>query len=385
MRYMTHCFRSMLHLSSATRLSIAIVAALMCLATYILMYEEIYPGNSLFLSLPIVLASWLFKLRGMAVCLIGMLLVILLFHSISHTGLFLSHRIYLFFALGGFALLLEGFITVSFRELFDVSDETQQRMEAVYEQQQQLNQLREQFLLNVNHELRTPLTATYGYLELLVEYHERLDVASRATFLSNALSSCEELQRLVDTMFDALYLRQEREPLALEALSVSEVVRDVIDHFDPRRLHLYDLHIQVPQRLVVRAHAHSVRQVLRNLLSNATKYAPEHTPLIISAALYDPTTVQHQEHLAQEVCICVKDAGPGIPPEEIPHLFDQFFRLRRDMMSKVYGTGLGLYVSQQLVEAMGGRIWVESAGIAGQGSTFCFTLPCVPREQGSTT
>jgi signal transduction histidine kinase len=341
------------------------------------MYEEIYPGNSLFLSLPIVLASWLFKVRGMAICLIGMLLVILLFHSISHTALFLSHHIYLFFALGGFALLLEGFITVSFRELFDVSDETRQRMEGVYEQEQQLNLLREQFLLHVNHELRTPLTATYGYLELLVEYHERLDGESRATFLSNALSSCEELQRLVDTMFDALHLHQVREPLALEAVSVSDVVRDVIDHFDPRRLHLYDLRVQIPQHLVVRAHVHSLRQVLRNLLSNATKYSPEHTALIITAALYRPTTAQQQESAVQEVCICVKDAGAGIPPEEIAHLFGQFVRLRRDMTSKVHGTGLGLYISKQLVEAMGGRIWVESSGIAGEGSTFCFTLPCV--------
>jgi signal transduction histidine kinase len=307
-----------------------------------------------------------------------MLLVILFFHSIYHAGVFLSHHIYLFFPLGGFALLLEGFITVSFRELFDVSDETRQRMEAVYEQQQQLNQLREQFILNVDHELRTPLTSVSGYLELLVEYNEQLDAASRATFLSNALASCEELQSLVNTIFDVLHVRQMREPLALEVVSVSDVVRDVVDHFDPRRLHLYDLHIQVPQHLVVRAHAHYLRQVLRNLLSNATKYAPEHTSLIISAALYDPTTVHHQEHAAQEVCIRVKDAGPGIPPEDIPHLFGQFVRLRRDMMSKVYGTGLGLYISKQLVEAMGGRIWVESEGIPGQGSTFCFTLPSVP-------
>jgi signal transduction histidine kinase len=381
LRYLNAWFRYILHLPSGVRLSIVVVATLLCLAGYMLMYEGIYPGTSLFLSLPIALASWLFKLRGMAVCLIGMLLAILIFHSIYHAGLFLSHQIYIFIALGGFALLLEGFLTASFRELFDVSDEMRQEMAAVYEQQQQLNQLREQFILNVNHELRTPLTSAYGYLELLLEYNEQLDAASRVTFLKNAIYSCEELQGLVNNIFDTLHISHEREPFSLEELSVIDVVREVIEHFDPRRLRLYALQIQVPEHLVVRAHAQYLRQVLRNLLSNATKYSPEHTPIIVSAALDSPTTVQQQELVAQEVRICVKDAGSGIPPEDIPRLFGQFVRLRRDITSQVRGTGLGLYVSKELVEAMGGRIWVESEGIPGQGSTFCFTLPSVPCVQ----
>jgi signal transduction histidine kinase len=385
LRYLNCWFRYMLHLSPGVRLGIVIVVTLLCLAAYVLMYEGIYPGTSLFLGIPIALASWLFKLRGMAVCLMGMLLVILLFHSLYHTGLFLSHQIYIFIALGGFSLLLEGFLTASFRALFDVSDETRQKMATVYEQQQQLNQLREQFIQNVNHELRTPLTSAYGYLELLLVYHEQLDAASRVTFLKNALDSCEELQSLVNNIFDTLHVRHETESLSLEALSVLDVVREVIEHADPRRLQLYALHIQVPEHLVVRANAQYLRQVLRNLLSNATKYAPEHTPIIVSAALYDPPTAHQQELVAQEVCICVKDAGPGIPPEDLPRLFGQFVRLRRDMTSQVPGTGLGLYVSKQFVEAMGGRIWVESAGIPGQGSTFCFTLPYVPRVQAGTT
>src|SRR5262249_47727437 len=76
-----------------------------------------------------------------------------------------------------------------------------------------------------------------------------------------------------------------------------------------------------------------------------------------------------------EVCISVQDAGPGIPADEIPLLFGQFVRLQRDLSGPVRGIGLGLYISRQLVEAMGGRIWVESSGISGQGSRFCFTLP----------
>ena len=80
--------------------------------------------------------------------------------------------------------------------------------------------------------------------------------------------------------------------------------------------------------------------------------------------------------LPSHVCICVKDSGPGIPPEEIPFLFEKFVRLKRDLSGTVRGTGLGLYMSKLLVEAMSGRMWVESSGIPGEGSRFCFTLPC---------
>ena len=77
------------------------------------------------------------------------------------------------------------------------------------------------------------------------------------------------------------------------------------------------------------------------------------------------------------VCIGVKDSGPGIPPDDISLLFEKFGRLNRDISGPIRGVGLGLYISKQLVEAMDGHIWVESLGIAGQGSRFCFTLPLV--------
>ncbi len=79
-----------------------------------------------------------------------------------------------------------------------------------------------------------------------------------------------------------------------------------------------------------------------------------------------------------QVYICVQDSGPGIPASEIPILFGKFVRLKRDLVGNIRGTGLGLYICKQLVEAMEGRIWVESSGIPGQGSRFCFTLSAAP-------
>ncbi len=79
------------------------------------------------------------------------------------------------------------------------------------------------------------------------------------------------------------------------------------------------------------------------------------------------------------VRIQVQDEGPGIPPSEAPLLFGKFARLQRDLSGSIRGTGLGLYINKQLVESMGGRIWLESSGIKGEGSLFCFTLKMAPQ------
>jgi signal transduction histidine kinase len=89
--------------------------------------------------------------------------------------------------------------------------------------------------------------------------------------------------------------------------------------------------------------------------------------------MYDDSTAN--KSMQKLVCVSVQDTGPGIPPSEAPVLFGKFVRLKRDLVGSVRGTGLGLYISKQLVEAMGGNIWVESTGIAGQGSRFSFTIP----------
>jgi signal transduction histidine kinase len=123
--------------------------------------------------------------------------------------------------------------------------------------------------------------------------------------------------------------------------------------------------MEIPEHFTIWADRHYVRQILRNLLSNAFKHSPKQTAVVISATLHEPTT---------QVCISVKDAGPGIPPDELPLLFGKFVRLKRDLAGTVPGSGLGLYISKQFVEAMGGHMWAESSGQVGEGSRFCFTL-----------
>jgi signal transduction histidine kinase len=241
-----------------------------------------------------------------------------------------------------------------------------------YEQQRQLNRFKDEFIMNVSHELRTPLTQVYGFLELLFDYHGQLDSEQQRTFLSRAKYGCQELMHLVNSILDATKAGSGLKPPPLEDLAFASIAREVIDHLDPRQREDYTLDLTMPETLLVKADHQYLRQILRNLISNAFKYSPRQAQISISASVLEPE--QAQSKRAPLVCICVKDTGPGIPPEEIPQLFQRFARLKRDVSGTVRGTGLGLYVCKQLVEAMHGTIWVESTGVAGAGSRFCFTL-----------
>lgn len=271
-------------------------------------------------------------------------------------------------------------------ELADVSSSINAMMETMladkqvalaYEQQRNLNALKDQFIVNVSHELRTPLTQIYGYLELLSEFQGKLDTETMTTFVRNAKDGCQELMLLVNTVLDATRVSSDVNPPELTVVSVAQEVQEVLKQFGPHYREAYAIHVDISEGCTVWADLHYLRQVLRNLLSNAFKYSPELTSIMISARPEDAAENESEDQVNAPHCICisVKDAGPGIPPEELHLLFQKFVRLKRDLLGTVRGTGLGLYISKRMVEAMNGRIWAESSGIAGEGSRFCFTLP----------
>jgi signal transduction histidine kinase len=154
-----------------------------------------------------------------------------------------------------------------------------------------------------------------------------------------------------------------------EVVCVHQILQEVLAHLDYRDVEAYTIYLQVPEQVLVWADPQFLRQVLQNLLSNIFKYVPKRTEIRIEATQAAPSS---------PVCLSVQDAGPGIPPEELPLLFEKFVRLKRDLAGTTHGTGLGLYICKRLVETMGGRIWVESSGRPGEGSRFCVTLPSSP-------
>jgi signal transduction histidine kinase len=380
MRTLNNLPKILLELPYEVRIGLTVLCALLTVILYFMLSTTaVSVSNISVFAIPIAMAAWIFKRYGVISCLGSFILIIIIYHLLTSRGFYGQFDSMMSLGVGLGALLIVGLLISSLRDVIDLSEDAHMQMAVIYDKQQQLNEIKDQFILNVNHELRTPLTAVYGYLELLRNYNGQLDAEMQAKFVENAMHSCEELQLLTNNILDTIQIANERSHLKLEELYASDIVYEVITSLDPRRLQEHPVEIDIPEHLVVYAQDQYVRQILRNLLSNAFKYAPVETPISIRASLYGKTV--QQNHPSPEVCITVQDKGPGIPPEEIPRLFGQFVRLERDLSGKVRGTGLGLYVSKQLVEAMDGAIWVESTGIAGEGSCFYFTLPCVTRAR----
>ena len=371
MRHLDAFPRFLLKLPFIVRLSVAILSV----AFFLILYMMVSPAarTPLMLAIPVALVAWMFRKRGVFICLAIMVLVLWVFYSLRLKSILLPPAMIISFIAATLALVIIGLLVSLLRDSLDVVDTARLQSARALEQQQQLNRAKDQFILNVNHELRTPLTSISGYIELLLEHNERLDAEARTRFLKYAMDGCDDLQKLISNVLDALRIDSGDEHSSLQAFSVLQAVREVLEHTDPRWLHSHRVYLDISEELVIVSNEQYFRQVLCNLLSNAFKYAPVDTEVLISAGLYDDAAQPSDS--ASQICVKVKDAGPGIPPDELSSLFNQFVRLKRDISGQVRGSGLGLYISKQMVEAMGGRIWAESAGISGQGSCFCFTLP----------
>lgn len=245
-----------------------------------------------------------------------------------------------------------------------------QRLSSANEQLKELDQLKDQFMITASHELRTPLTAVQGYIELIVQYDETLPPDQRREFLHKAQMGCEELTILLRNVMDASRLEADAalKPALISHVSVKEMVDKVMLMIEPQITHgQRQVRFDIPEKMFVLADPLRLHQVLMNVSNNALKYSLEGTTITFSAA---PSTESEKS-----LVISIKDQGKGITPEDQGRLFQRFYRLESDMNSPVRGSGLGLYISRRLIEAMGGKIWIESRGIPGEGSTFHILLP----------
>jgi signal transduction histidine kinase len=244
-----------------------------------------------------------------------------------------------------------------------------QQLRDTHRKLQELDELKDQFMVTASHELRTPLTAVQGYLELLAQFGPNLPRAQQQEFLQKARRGCDELVLLLSNVMDASRLEIEAgiRPAHLLRIPVKEVISDVITLIEPQaKLDRRLIQMFVPDQLCAKVDAARLRQVLLNLSSNALKYSPLGTPITYRARAVPDRSA---------AIISVSDRGPGIRPEDQARLFQRFTRLERDLNSSTRGSGLGLYISRRLIEAMNGRIWVESSGNPGAGTTFHIQLP----------
>jgi signal transduction histidine kinase len=251
-------------------------------------------------------------------------------------------------------------LVISYKQLLDDWAEAHANELALQEINKQVNQ----FMLTASHELRTPLTAIEGYLELLINFDLELSPQDRRGFLEKARRGANELTLIIANVIDASRLQVETANMKLSKVPLLDAINQVLEVLEPKaQQEGRTIRLGVPANLVVMADDTRLRQILLNLISNALKYSPPGTPVDVMCDLDE-----------QDVVVHVRDYGFGIEPEYQKRLFERFIRLERDINSAVRGAGLGLYISKQLVEAIGGRIWVESTGNPGEGSTFSFSL-----------
>jgi signal transduction histidine kinase len=230
-----------------------------------------------------------------------------------------------------------------------------------------LEELRRNMVTDVAHELRTPLSNIRGYLEALqdgVVEPERhiIDSLHEEAMLLNRL--VDDLQEL--SLAEAGQLKLKRQPVAL-----ADVVDRAVEAVRPRaEAKGVTARVDLPEDLLVDVDPQRIGQVLRNLLENALTHTPPGGEIAVAARAACPEPSRRQ---GQWVEVSVRDTGSGIAAEDLPYVFERFYRADRSRSRTTGGAGLGLAIAKQLIEAHGGRIWVEST--EGEGSTFTFALP----------
>ena len=210
----------------------------------------------------------------------------------------------------------------------------------------------------VSHELRAPLTSVKGYTGLLLSRWDRLGEQQKREMLEQVNHDADRVRRLIDELLDISRLETGRLHLHRQMVDLSDLVATVVGKVSmeyPELEVAIAFTVGVPR---VYADPDKLTQVLTNLVENACKYASP-VGLTITADVNGP-----------DVAVAVADKGEGIPEQDLPKVFDKFFR--RDQ-GRPTGSGLGLWISRGLVQAHGGRLTASS--VPGQGTTFRFTLP----------
>ncbi|MBI2333130.1 MAG: GAF domain-containing protein [Chloroflexi bacterium] len=232
----------------------------------------------------------------------------------------------------------------------------------------EVDRLKSEFVATVSHELRTPMTAIKGYVDILTMGAAGALNENQMHFLEVVRNNIERLNILVSDLLDISRIESGRVKLEQGSVNLYEIAEEVVaevlrrsqDEGKPIALSL-DAPKDLPP---IKGDGARVRQIISNLVNNAFNYTPENGAILV---------IIHSEK--GEVQVDVQDNGVGIRPEDQTRVFERFYRGEHPLVLATPGTGLGLPIVRQLVEMHNGRIWMNSTGVPGEGSTFSFTLP----------
>ncbi len=223
-----------------------------------------------------------------------------------------------------------------------------------------IERVRRDFVANVSHELRTPLASVRLLIETLLNgAKDEPEIAAR--MLNQMLVEVDSITQLAQELLDLSMIESGQMPMQMTRTSLREISGEQLLHYEPmaqqKQIAVLD---EVPADLLVEVDHKMIGRVLGNLLHNALKFTPTGGRITVGAT---PTESQ--------VKVSVADTGVGIPAEDLPRIFERFYKV--DRAREKGGTGLGLAIARHVVEAHGGRIWAES--VEGKGATFYFTVP----------
>jgi PAS domain S-box-containing protein len=229
-----------------------------------------------------------------------------------------------------------------------------------------VEEMKSDFVATVSHELRTPLTSIYGFAETLLRSDVEFAERERQTFLGYIASEAGRLTAIVDALLNVARLDAGDLQVNLAPVDVRDVVSEVVTSAEAATANGHSFVVDLPSEpLSAEADPDKLRQILSQLVDNALKYSPEGGTVTVAA-----------RRKLETVEVRVADQGIGIPRGEQRRIFRKFYRGEgppRDGAPGSAGTGLGLFIAEGLVTAMGGRIWVDSS--EGEGSSFGFELP----------
>jgi PAS domain S-box-containing protein len=233
-------------------------------------------------------------------------------------------------------------------------------LHAALRRAQEVDRLKSRFLSVFSHELRTPLTAIRGQTTTLIEYADQISPAEQLEALRIVDDEASRLDNIIGHVLDMSRIESGTLHVDSIAMDVQPVLQESIARLAAQAPH-HTVAASLPPLPLAQADPRRVRQIMTNLLDNAIKFSPRGTTVMVDAEV-GPTAIT----------IHVRDQGPGIASEHLPHILDRFYRAEENS-ARVGGVGLGLAICKGLVEAMGGRLTVVSE--IGQGSVFSFSLP----------
>jgi PAS domain S-box-containing protein len=223
-------------------------------------------------------------------------------------------------------------------------------------------EMKSTFVSVISHELKTPVSIIKGYAGTLAREDARWDEQTLHQGLSVIEEEADRLNKLIDNLLTASRMQAGGLKLNFGYVSLPPLAEKVVEKLRPQAdKHTFSLDFP-PDFPAVPGDSERLQEVLANLVGNAIKYSPQGGLIRVSGLAE-----------AGQVVVTVSDEGVGVPPEEQERIFERFYRAEGDLSSSTPGVGLGLYLCKAVVEAHGGRIWVESE--PGRGASFIFTLP----------